>query len=146
MKFNWGTGIFLFLTLFLMAATVFIIFAFKQGVSLVHKDYYEKGADYTTQMQISQRSAVYYKSLNTYMEEDLFIIDFEESLAAKIDSGTALLFRPSDSDKDVKLSFDTFEKRLEISKQELISGRYILKIYWFSDGIKYEIDKPVSIQ
>ena len=56
MKFNWGTGIFMFLALFLLASAAFIIFAVRQDVNLVHKDYYEKGVDYTEQMNVNSRS------------------------------------------------------------------------------------------
>ena len=47
MKFNWGTGIFTFIIIFLLLCVAFIIFAVRQGVNLVHDDYYEKGVDYS---------------------------------------------------------------------------------------------------
>ena len=56
MKFNWGTGILIFLILFLSASAVFIVFAMRQDVNLVHQDYYEKGVDYTEQMNVNARS------------------------------------------------------------------------------------------
>jgi len=145
MKFNWGTGIFIFLTVFLLACTVFIIFAFRQDVNLVHEDYYQKGADYSDQMEVDARSVKYYNSFQTYMDGGFFIVDFEESLAMKIDSGMALLYRPSDSDEDMKFAFDSM-KRIVVPREDLISGRYILKMYWYTEGLKYEVDKPVNIQ
>ena len=64
MKFNWGTGILIFLILFLMAAAVFIGFAMRQDVNLVHEDYYEKGVDYERQMNAEARSVVYRDSVS----------------------------------------------------------------------------------
>ena len=145
MKFNWGTGIFLFLTVFLLACAVFIIFAFRQDVNLVHEDYYQKGADYSDQMEVDARSVEYYNSIKTYMDGGFFIVDFEESLAIKIDSGMAEFYRPSDSDEDLKFTFDSM-KRIVVPREDLISGRYILKMYWYTEGLKYEVDKPVNIQ
>ncbi len=145
MKFNWGTGIFLFLTVFLLACAVFIIFAFRQDVNLVHEDYYQKGVDYTDQMEIEARSVDYYSSFQTYLDGGHFVVEFEKSLAAKIDSGLALLYRPSDSDEDISFKIDGLD-HLAIPTVDLISGRYILKMYWYSDGLKYEVDKPVNIQ
>ena len=55
MKFNWGTGILVFLILFLSASAVFIFFAMRQDVNLVHEDYYEQGVDYSAQMDIGPR-------------------------------------------------------------------------------------------
>lgn len=145
MKFNWGTGIFVFLTLFLLAASAFIIFAFKQNVNLVHKDYYQKGVDYTEQMNIDARSAKYLNSIQTYMADDYLVIDFDESLTIDTDSVNALFFRPSDSKRDVIFLLDHADNKLKIPKQSLISGRYILKVYWYSGGLKYAVEKTVNI-
>ena len=146
MKFNWGTGILIFLIIFLLACTAFMIFAFNQGVSLVHKDYYEKGVDYTEQMNVEARSAKYTKALQVHLKDKFLIVDFEESLASKIESGNVLLYRPSNSKQDLIFPMNLSENALIIPTQNLISGRYILKFSWYSEGLKYEIDKPVNIQ
>jgi len=146
MKWNWGTGIFIFLVLFLAACTAFIIFAMQQDVNLVHKDYYEKGVNYSEQMNTNARSKQYYSSVQTQLQNEYLRVDFEQSLAAKIDSGNILLYRPSNSNQDITLPLSLTDNSIFISKSNLVSGRYILKLNWFSDGLKYEIDKPVNIQ
>ena len=146
MKFNWGTGILIFLIIFVLACAGFIIFAMRQDVNLVYKDYYEKGVNYTDQMDVNARSKPYYNSVQTQLYTDFLSIDFDASLAAKIDSGSVILFRPSSSKQDVSLPLLITENSLKISKKNLISGRYILKLFWYSDGLKYQIDKPVNIQ
>ena len=70
MKFNWGTGILIFLILFLLGSAAFIVFAFRQDVNLVHKDYYEKGVDYTQQMNTNSRSAEFENDVNVEMGND----------------------------------------------------------------------------
>ena len=145
MKFTWGTGIFIFLTVFLLAAAAFMVFAFKQDVNLVHKEYYEKGVDYTDQMNVEARSQQYHDDLNTRLVDEFLIIDFDESLAQKIDSGNALLFRPSSSRQDINYSLNLSGNSLLIPKQDLNSGRYILKLSWYSEGLKYQVDMPVNI-
>ena len=146
MKFDWGTGILIFLILFLLAAAAFMVFAFKQDVNLVYKDYYNKGVDYTEQMDVIARSKNYYSALETRLENDFLVLDIEESLALKIDSGSVLMYRPSDSKQDLILPLDLWENRVIIPKDQLISGRYILKLFWYSEGLKYEVDKQVNIQ
>ena len=146
MKFNWGTGILIFLIIFVLACAGFIIFAMRQDVNLVYKDYYEKGVNYTDQMDVNARSKPYYNSVQTQLYTDFLSIDFDASLATKIDSGSVILFRPSSSKQDVSLPLLITENSLKISKKNLISGRYILKLFWYSDGLKYQIDKPVNIQ
>ncbi len=146
MKFTWGTGIFLFLALFLAGSAVFIVFASRQQVNLVHKDYYEKGVDYSEQMRVIERSKPFAHDFDISSTNDFFIISIKESLSQKIDSGMVLMFRPSDKDKDVSAKFTANADRLEFDKRALINGRYILKLSWYSEGLKYEIDRPVNVQ
>ena len=146
MKFNWGTGIFIFLIVFLLACAAFIIFAFNQDVNLVYKDYYEKGVDYTEQMNVEERSAKYTKALQVQLKDEFLIVDFTKLLVSEIDSGNVLLYRPSSSKQDLNFSLNSSGNSLKIPKQDLVAGRYILKFFWYSEGLKYEIDKPVNIQ
>ena len=146
MKFNWGTGIVIFLILFLVACAAFIIFAMRQDVNLVHKDYYEKGVDYTDQMKVNSRSAQFNDKIQTGAMDEYLVVGFEESLVSNIDSGNVLLYRPSDSKQDVLFPMIFSDNSIKIPKKNLISGRYILKLSWYSDGLKYEIDKTANIQ
>lgn len=146
MKFNWGTGIFMFLALFLLASAAFIIFAVRQDVNLVHKDYYEKGVDYTEQMNVNSRSAEFKNAFSATLQNDFLKIDIDEKLVTQIDSGTVLLFRPSNSKNDVSVPVVKSANVVLVPKKDLLSGRYIMKFSWYSGGIKYEVDQPVNIQ
>lgn len=146
MKFNWGTGIFVFLVIFVVALIGFVIFASRQEVNLVHKDYYQKGVDYTEQMNMHERSRKYAHSFQTKLNGEFFTIEMDKQLALKIDSGNVLLYRPSTYKRDINISIGKGTSVISIPKSELIHGRYIAKIYWFSEGVKYEIDKPVNVQ
>lgn len=146
MKFTWGTGIFLFLALFLAGSAVFIIFASRQQVNLVHSNYYEKGVDYSEQMRMNKRSKPFVNALETHSTKALFLVNIQQSLAEKIDSGSVLMFRPSDKDKDISALLPAHATQVKFDKRELISGRYILKFTWYSEGLKYEVDRPVNVQ
>lgn len=146
MKFNWGTGILIFLIIFLLACAAFIIFALRQDVNLVHKDYYEKGVDHTDKMNVDARSNQFGAKINIDYNNDYLLVSFDQSLAASIDSGEVLMYRPSGSNQDVYYPMTFSENTLKIPKENLIQGRYILKLSWYSGGLKYEIDRPVNIQ
>jgi hypothetical protein len=146
MKLNWGSGIFIFLILFVTAAVAFVIFTMQHGVNLVHKDYYEKGVDYSEQMKVETRSAGFKNTFDITNQDDLLIVNIDESLSSQIDSGRVLLFRPSDSKQDIYQLVESNVSQVVFSKKDLIHGRYILKFYWYSEGLKYEVDKPVNIQ
>lgn len=129
-----------------MACGVFIIFAVKQDVNLVHKDYYEKSTDYSEQMKINQRSAAFKDNLEIINLDKYLVVSIEESLSAKIDSGEITLFRPSDRRYDVSRPLEKQSTKITFQKEELLNGRYILKFHWYSKGLKYQVDKPIIIQ
>ena len=145
MKFHWGTGILIFLILFLVAAGLFITFAMRQEVSLVHEDYYEKGVDHSQQMLVEARSAQFRNHIGTRIQDSLLLIDIEGTLRTRMDSARFHLYRPSGGSYDIKRSFEAEQVPLAIPGEELISGRYILKVYWSWEGLKYEVDQTVFI-
>ena len=145
MKFNWGTGILIFLILFLMAAAVFIGFAMRQDVNLVHEDYYEKGVDYEAQMNAEARSVQFRDSIESHFEDQFLKITFHGSQQMQADSASILLYRPSSSSLDLNMSFDFKQGSMKVPGSELYSGRYILKLAWYSDGMKYEVDKAIHV-
>jgi hypothetical protein len=146
MKFNWGTGILIFLILFLLACAAFIIFAMRQDVNLVHKDYYEKGVDHTDKMNVDARSTQFGDKIQIDYTDEYLLIQFDESMIASIDSGKVMLYRPSGSKQDALFPMIFSENIIKIPKENLIPGRYILKLSWYSEGLKYDIDKPVNFQ
>lgn len=145
MKFNWGTGIAIFLVLFLGAAAAFIIFAMNQDVSLVHKDYYEKGVDYSEQMNVTSRSAIFREKIQVVTGTNGITVALDSALAASIDSGKVILYRPSDKKLDLEMPLIK-PGPVEISADKLERGRYILKINWYTGGLKYEIDNDINFQ
>ena len=146
MKFNWGTGIFTFIGIFILLCVVVIVFTVNQGVNLVHKDYYDKGVDHTEEMKVRERSLAFSNDFELINLDNYFVVDISENLSGKIDSGNMLMFRPSDNKKDVEILFGKHPDKITFSKADLISGRYILKINWFSEGKKYELNRPVNVQ
>jgi len=145
MKFNWGTGIAIFLAMFLAAAAAFIIFAINQDVNLVHKDYYEKGVDYSEQMKTTSRSEVFQDKIQVISAASGLLVTVDSTLATTIDSGKVILYRPSGKEFDLELPLPK-TGIAEIPAQDLINGRYILKLHWYTSGVKYEIEKTVNIQ
>lgn len=145
MKFTWGTGILAFLILFLLAMGALVLFTARQGINLVHKDYYEKGVDHMEQIEIDQRSASFENYIHTSADDTYFLIRLDEELSSQIDSGGILLFRPSDSNYDRAMDWIPGQNELSVARSELIRGRYILKIYWYSKTLRYEIDLPVDV-
>ncbi len=146
MRFNFGTGIVIFMLLFMTALIAFVIFAHRQDVNLVHDNYYEKGVEHTRQMQIAERSAVYYGAIEINDDGNFIHIVFPAGLAHTMQNGNVLYFRPSDHLKDTSEPLNLKGNVFIGTKENLIPGRYIIKITWQINGLDYEVDKPFIIK
>ena len=146
MKFNWGTGILLFLIAFLIAAGIFIAFAMRQRVELVHEDYYERGVDHSSQMEVERRSAPYREAIQAVQLEGTLQISLPDSIAAVCDSARILLYRPSDNQLDMNMKYEPARGALLIDREQLVPGRYILKVDWYRGGLRYGADRTLHIE
>ena len=146
MKFTWGTGIVIFLAIFMTALIAFVIFAWNQDVNMVHRDYYEKGVDYSSQIEKEKRSVDMAGQISLTDKDDSISITFPQSYASSVNAGNVLFFRPSDHNKDISYPLVFRDSTLTIPKANLISGRYIVKLTWNQDNLGYEIDKTFIVK
>lgn len=145
MRFNWGTGIFIFFTIFLALAFTFIVFSFRQNNDLVTDDYYEQGADYSTQLKINKRSQLFADSLKIGTDNSNVLMISSAYLVENADSLMAHFYYPAAQEKDMKLLFTSISDTLSVSKAELGHGRYIVKLNWVMNSEKYYLEKVIFI-
>ena len=144
MKFNWGNGILIFIILFLILSSIFIIFSFQHANDLVTDDYYNQGAAYSKQIEINKRSAIYSDSLQITNTNEKIEIQVNKGLLNITDSFQIYFFRPSDKSKDYKIGVLKNE-RIIVPKSRLMKGRYIIKLSWKSKKEIYLIEKEIFV-
>jgi len=144
MKFNWGNGILIFIILFLILSSIFIIFSFQHANDLVTDDYYNQGAAYSKQIEINKRSAIYSDSLQITSTNEKIELLVNKGLANITDSFQIYFFRPSDKSKDYKIGVLKNE-RIIVPKSRLMKGRYIIKFSWKSKKEIYLIEKEIFV-
>lgn len=147
MKFTWGTGIFIFLIIFLALSITFVFFAFSKDVNLVHNEYYVKGLNYTEQMQIEKRSE-HFKNVIYFNEKgDNIQIFFPDNFNLNLKKGKIFFFRPSDRNLDIEFDMKAQSNNMQtVSKEKLIKGRYLLKFSWFDSLQNYYIEKEIFVK
>lgn len=145
MKFNWGHGILSYIILFLILSTIFIIFSLKQNIDLVSDDYYQKGADFSKQIDINKRSLPYRDSISISDADTTISMHFSKSISDSTDSVQIYFFRPSGKHNDVLIEMPLSNK-LDINKQQLINGRYVVTISWRKNNEKYMVDKELYVK
>jgi hypothetical protein len=131
---------------FLALSIVFIVFSFRQNNDLVTNDYYEKGADYTNQMEITNRSSVFSDSIQLLNQNTNLLVRFSDSINQMTDSMHIYFYRPSDKKLDVQFWETIGPDSLIISKERFAKGRYKVQFQWIFDRNSYLVEKDFFIE
>ncbi len=146
-KFNWGTGITIFIALFLLANAFVIYKSFQERNDLVSEEYYPQGLEY--QKQIDRFAKANALSSQIIISEDPqgMVITYPPELKGRDVKGEVVFFRPSDENADFhdSIKFDTtMIQRVPAGK--FIKGKYVAKFYWKMDGKEYAHENTFRVE
>ena len=145
-KFNWGTGIFIFITLFLLVNAFVIYKSFQQRNDLVEEEYYPQGLEYQKQIDRFAKANALSAKIEISEEAGELVITYPNELNSKNIKGQVIFFRPSDENADFSdsIRFDTaMVQRIPI--QKMIKGKYIAKFFWIMDGKEYAHESTIRL-
>lgn len=145
-KLNWGKALILFFILFFIWSFSFVFFALRQNNDLVSDDHYQKGASFTTQINVDKRSSAYGDSIQIISSGTRLQISLCKSVAANSDSVQVYFFRSSDKRKDVILNFRAADSPFEIDRSKLFHGRYLVYITWGSKNENFMVKKTLDVE
>lgn len=146
-RFNWGTGIFIVIVLFLLSMAAVIYFSLQQRFDLVEEGYYPEGLEY--QKKIDQKAnAGRLSGKISFSQTDGFLhIRYPDDFRNQEIKGTIYLFRPSDQNADQTDSIRMDTSLIQqISTRKLLAGRYLAKISWKMNGQDYYYEEGIRIQ
>jgi len=145
-KFNWGTGIFIFISLFLLANAVVIYKSFQQKYDLVEKEYYPQGLEYQKQIDRFANANSLKDSIRIVSELGSVKIIYPLDFKGKDVKGNVIFFRPSDENSDFQdsIKFDTAMVQ-HIPIEKMVGGKYIAKFYWVTDGKEFAHECSVRV-
>ena len=146
MKINWGTALIIFFVIFFVWVFSFVFFAMRQNDDLVTDDYYQKGAKYSDQIKINQRSLAYQDSIQINIAGNQVQIALSKGLIASADSLQVYFFRSSDKTKDLRLLFKAAGSPFMIDKKQLMHGRYQVYLTWSLKNENYSIAKILDVE
>ena len=146
MKFNWGTGILLFIILFFVVIFSFVYFTTTQKINLVEEDYYEKELMFQQQIDRKKNTKPFIDHFIVRQHEDALAISFPGFFKDKKMDGSIHFYRPSDEKLDLlyKLELDSTGAQY-FSMEKLQGGKYIVKISWTADSIPYYFEETLLI-
>ncbi len=143
---NWGKSITLFFVVFIGAMLTFVVFSLRQRNDLVTDDYYEKGAGYSKQMVINQRSAPYADSVTITTLDSTIQLTMTKTMVHLCKRCNVKLYRPSNKQLDVEQTFTPDSCVSILNGLTLNYGRYIARFEWVVNDSVYQIEKEIFIK
>jgi hypothetical protein len=137
-KFDWGTGITIFIALFLLANAFVIYKSFQQKNDLVTEEYYPQGLEYQKQIDRFAKANALSGPISITEDKQGLVITYPGELKGKDISGEVVFFRPSDENADFhdSIRFDSLMIQ-RVPLEKFIKGKYVAKFFWKMDGKEY---------
>ena len=146
MKFNWGTGIFLFYTLFAFSLFYQVYKSTQYDHSLVIDNYYEKDLAYQSQFEKMENSLHLEQGLqiNHFPKAKLITLEFPKTINAI--TGTVHFYRANDKSKDLTIPIQTDPNNtMEIPAEPFVAGQWKIEIDWQANKKGYFDQKILKI-
>ncbi len=145
MKWNWGTKIFLSFILFGIFILYMVFQAFRQNFDLVSENYYQEELAYQQRIREKANLLRSGDEISIREEKSHIIFEFPEPFSEA--RGTIYFYHPSRKlfDKTFQISIGE-DNRQSINREELVKGRYRVKVSWESDGLSYFQEKELYLQ
>jgi hypothetical protein len=136
-KFNWGTGIFLVYSVFVIFMLSLVFIATQQKIELVTENYYTKGVEFQSQInEQSNVAALTEKPTIKQLENGHVEIKFPASEANQI-KGEIAFFRPSDKELDFTTPIELQTTNNQIITQKIEQGLWKVKLSWTEKDKKF---------
>lgn len=146
LKINWGFGIAVTYTLFVIVVVSAVVIFMRQDVSLATDNYYSKGIKYQEQIDKINRTNKLPEQLQISITDSGILLSFPNIFETKDFSGKISFYRPSDEKKDftVDISLDSSHSQF-IDSNELDKGLWKVKVDWNADGNNYYNEKLIMV-
>ncbi|MCZ4319131.1 FixH family protein [Aequorivita viscosa] len=140
MKMNWGTGLAIWLVLFIAFILYFVIRIStedKYDYDLVTEEYYQKEMIFQQEFDAEENSNSLDGKITGKRTTTGWMLTFPKHIDYTKIKGTVFLYRPSNKKLDFEIPLELKSKNLLIPDQRLIAGRWNTIIKWSYEGEDY---------
>jgi len=138
MKINWGTGIAIFYSLFVILMITAVIKASQLGVPLVQDEYYSADINYEEFRQQRAKALGLENPPQIKLTKSNKLLNVKFDTAAVIDRASVHFYRPSDNVSDQKDQLSIKGKNVaEMNVAHLKKGRWQMMLHWSQNGESY---------
>ncbi|MDZ7719759.1 MAG: FixH family protein [Balneolaceae bacterium] len=147
-KFNWGNGIFLAVTLFIIATLSVVSYIISLDFYLVSNNHYEEGVKYQETIDNKTRAANLENPVIVLFDEGTTSIKliFPDEVLGDSLSGNITFYRPNNPNLDKKYNLSLNTEGLQtIPVGDFEKGRWRLSVEWEADSLTYLEEKNIFI-
>jgi hypothetical protein len=142
---NWGYKILIVYGVF-VAGIMFMVFkSSSQKMDLVTTDYYAKELKYQDDINATENANALSEKVRYEIKDNQVLLHFPKDLSGKTITGNALLYCPSDENKDIKQDFSLQDAPLVLQLTARSKGQFELHITWQADGVNYYFEQKIFI-
>lgn len=145
MKFNWGTGITIFLVLFMGFILSMVVMAHQTKTELYAVDYYHQEVNYQDKIDAKSRGNNFQKDVQFDHTENG---DFRMNCPQEILQANRVeiyFYRSNNSADDRRFSLDKFTKSpVIIRKEDLVAGAYQVELTWSVDSKLHLVKSEIN--
>jgi hypothetical protein len=145
-KIGWGTRIAILYGGFVVLMVSLVTMSMKQDFSLVSDDYYQQELAYQNTIDASRnRSALSAPAtVSAYTKE--VVIGFPAEFAGSSITGTVHFYSPVATKLDRKFDIAASDNVMHIVREDLVNGRYIVKLSWVAAGTTYYQETDLNLR
>jgi hypothetical protein len=145
-KFNWGWGIGIFYSGFVLFMLCMVYKASQQSVELVSSDYYNKELTYQEHIDKVNRTKLLKEQPALQVNKRSVQLKFPSTTSNQNVKADVLFYRPSDSQKDfsVKLVSDS-TGNANVASDKFSPGVYLMQVNWDAGQESYYNEWVVHI-
>lgn len=145
-RLNWGWGIAIFYSSFVVAILSFLFYSRTVNVDLVDENYYEKDLAYQGTIDRMNSAKALEQDVEATLSGDKLLISFPNVAPPEDITGNIRILRPSEKDFDI-LSEVTLDHSYQMSfpKAEMIGGKWVVQIEWEANGESYYYEKSMMV-
>jgi hypothetical protein len=143
---NWGYRVAALYISFVVMMLVLVGMAVKQDFDLVSDDYYRQEIEYQDRINKVNNTQKLKEPISFNIDDDSKTINIQYPKSLKNISGRILLYRPTDSKKDVLLDVSANNENLQsISTAEMQKGLWRIKVDWRANETAFYNEEVIVI-
>ena len=137
-KFDWGTGIAIFIVIFIGFYISLMLITKQREFDLVSEEYYPESIEFESRIEKTRNAKALDERLQINVKGDSIKIILPDWKTGNVASGTLYFYRPNNSLQDISVPLVmNSEGEQMIDAGEMKTGRYIAKVEWIILDTKY---------